>query len=64
MKEIECTDYEKWKSGYRGPMIGGAVGKSDRCPTDANEAHTIIQKSKRLEKNELLSLESSEKSIS
>ena len=42
VKEIDCKEYEKWINGHSRLMKGGAVGKADKCPIDAKEAHKII----------------------
>ena len=46
LQEIDCAEYEKRTNTGGVPMLGGAIGKADKCPGDASEAHMFIQKSK------------------
>ena len=43
LKIISREEYERLTSSER---VGGNVGKHERCPSDANEAHDLIQKMK------------------
>jgi len=53
LQEIDCEEYEQRKNGESVPVLGGAIGKADKCPGDASEAHMIIQKSKAIMKTKL-----------
>ena len=64
LQEITCEEYEQRKNAESVPVLGGAIGKADKCPGDASEAHMIIQKSKIIMKTQLDISGSLEKGIS